>query len=110
MSPCDPRVAGLGIGADPSGRPLVRRQAAGSESARPAVAIANPKVAILAPQKCPDKLQSKNSCGQKGEKTSQSTLLKGTLPKSIQASGLFTKPNCIVYIIRLERADKENFG
>src|ERR1700733_7098979 len=68
------------------------------------------RLRFLSPQKCPDKLQSKNSCGQKGEKTCPSTLLKGNLPKSIQASGLFTKPNCIVYIIHLQRADKENCG
>ena len=36
----------------------------GSGSARLAVAIANPKVAILVPPKCPDELQSKNPYGE----------------------------------------------
>jgi hypothetical protein len=59
---------------------------AGSESARLAVAIANPTVAILIPAKCSDELQSKNSCGEKGEETFQSPLLAGTFTKSMEAS------------------------
>ena len=101
--PSNLRVAGLGIGADPSGRPLLRRPGLlVPGGARPAVAIANPKVAILIPAKCPDELQSKLFMRRKGEEAFQSPLLADTFTRSMKASSLIIKPNCIVYIIQLQ--------
>jgi hypothetical protein len=54
MSDCDnSRAAGLGIGADPAGRPFYDVRPDSSGRSRLAVAIANPMVAILVPAKMP---------------------------------------------------------
>jgi len=68
---------------------------------RPAVAIANPKVAILVPANA---LMNSNQefMRRKGEETFSITLLAGTFTRSMKASTFTLKPNCIVYIIHLQ--------
>jgi hypothetical protein len=93
-----------------SGRPLLRRPGLLAREApdrlSPSRAL---RLRFASPQKSPDELRSKNSCGEKAEETFQSPLLAGTFTKTMKAGTLSIKPNCIVYIIQLQRADKENF-
>src|ERR1700722_20718076 len=67
---------------------------------------------FLSPQKCPDKLQSKSSCGDPIFLSRYGSYLSMTASPQItkERDVKLTKPNCIVYIIHLQRSDKEDFG
>jgi hypothetical protein len=74
---------------------------AGRGGARPTVAIANPAVAILVPRK--NALMSfKEFMRRKGEEIIPLPLLAGSFTGSMKPGNVVIKPNCIVYIIRIQ--------
>jgi hypothetical protein len=96
------RVAGLGIGADPQAGLSCDVQTCWFREALGRLSLSRTLRLRFSSRK--NALMSFNQefMRRKGEETFQSPLLASTFTKSMKASNLNTKPNCIVYIIQLQ--------